>query len=87
MKKFFVLMLLALVLVVGVAGVFVHFYLMQDYVVFVESFDNGLLTVDTKAHYINRTYKDGKWSLTTDGRLTLESGFSFGNDGAPWSWT
>ena len=47
MKKFFVLMLLALVLVVGVAGLFVHFYLMQDYVVFVESFDNGLLTVDS----------------------------------------
>lgn len=46
MKKFFVLMLLALLLVVGIAGVAVHFYLMQDYVVFVESFDNGLLTVD-----------------------------------------
>ncbi len=46
MKKFFVLMLLALVLVVGIAGVAVHFYLLRDYVVFVESFDNGLLTVD-----------------------------------------
>ena len=47
MKKFFVLMLLALVLLAGAAGVFIHFYLLQDYVVFVESFDNGLLTVDS----------------------------------------
>ena len=47
MKKFFVLMLLALLLVVGVAGTFVYFYLQRDYVIFVESFDNGLLTVDS----------------------------------------
>ena len=47
MKKFFVLMLLALILLAGVAGMFVHLYLLRDYVVFVESFDNGLLTVDS----------------------------------------
>ena len=47
MKKFFVLMLLALLLVVGVAGFFVHQYLLRDYIVFIESFDNGLLTVDS----------------------------------------
>ncbi len=46
MKKVFVLLMLALVLVVGIAGVCIHFYLLRDYVVFVESFDNGLLTVD-----------------------------------------
>lgn len=46
MKKFFVLMLLALLLVVAVAGAFVYYYLQHDYVIFVESFDNGLLTVD-----------------------------------------
>ena len=46
MKKFFVLMLLALLLVVGVAGFFVHQYLLRDYIVFIESFDNGILTVD-----------------------------------------
>ena len=48
MKKFFVLMLLALLLVVGIAGFFVHQYLLRDYMVFVESFDNGLLTVDNR---------------------------------------
>ena len=47
MKKFFVLMLLALLLVVAVAGAFVYYYLQHDYVVFVESFDNGVLTVDS----------------------------------------
>ena len=47
MKKVFVLILLAVLLVVGAAGTLVYFYLQRDYVIFVESFDNGLLTVDS----------------------------------------
>ena len=36
MKKVFVLILLAVLLVVGAAGTLVYFYLQRDYVIFVE---------------------------------------------------
>ena len=47
--------------------------------------NNGLLTVDPKAHFLSRSLSDPKWTFNPDGTLILESGFRFiAGEPSPW---